>query len=57
MENSGAILNFIFSGNETVENLYESEKIPVFHFLMSKNTLYKGKVIFKEGAANVKTRF
>jgi hypothetical protein len=54
-KNSGAILNFIISGNETVENLYESKTIPIFHFLMSTNTLYKGKKIFKNGIANIPT--
>jgi hypothetical protein len=54
-QNSGAILNFIINGDETVENLYESEKIPVFHFLLGTNTLYKGKKIFKNGVAKIPT--
>jgi hypothetical protein len=48
---SGVILNFIISGDESVEKLYESPTIPIFHYLKETNTLYKGKKIFKHGVS------
>lgn len=41
-ENSGAILYFNIAGAEEKGNLYETPKIPVYHFLKGENALYKG---------------
>jgi hypothetical protein len=46
---SYSILNFIINGDKTVKNLYESRNIPVFHYLKSTNTLYKGNKILQQG--------
>jgi hypothetical protein len=49
--NSCAVVNMILSGNQNVKKLYGSQKNPVFHYLKSKNALYKGNQILNRSVS------
>jgi len=53
--NSGAILNFNITGNEKKGQLYESQKMPVYHFMKGENALYKGNKLLKQQVAYLPT--
>ena len=54
-KSSGAILNFNITGNEKKGQLYESPKIPVYHFMKGENALYKGNKLLKQQVAKLPT--
>ena len=45
---SGAVLNFI-TDDTKVKDLFESPKVPVYHFFKGENALYKGNTLLKQG--------